>query len=149
LRKNLTGQDGADFAAALIGYVTLPTSQEHLGDSTIGGGVLLPLQWSLTDRLSFATTLGAAAVDADKPHVKTLDASFVAGLGYTFTDKWGGFAEAAFERTFSGGAQTESTMDFGVTYLAAQTVQLDLGANVGVSGAADDLEIYAGVAKRF
>ncbi len=150
LRKNLAGQDGGAFAAAIIAYVTLPAPSGGLGSENVGGGILLPVQRQLTDKLSFAGTLGLAAVDSGThAHRDAFDPSLALGLGYSFTDKIGGFVELYADRPLEDGSKTNATLDFGATYLAAATLQLDAGVNLGISDAASDQEFYVGIAKRF
>lgn len=150
VRKNLIGQDGGAFAAAVIAYVTLPAPSGGLGSDNVGGGVLLPVQRQLTDKLSFAGTLGLAAIDSEThAHRDAFDPSLALGLGYSFTDKVGGFVELYADRALEDGAKTNATFDFGATYLAAPTLQLDAGINLGLSDAATDQEVYIGIAHRF
>lgn len=150
LRKNLAGQDGGAFAAAVIGYVTLPAPNGGLGSDNVGGGILLPVQQQLTDKLSFAGTLGLALVDSDAhPHRDAFDPSLALGLGYAFTDRIGGFVELYADRAMEDGSETNATFDFGITYLALANLQLDAGVNLGLSDAATDQEFYVGMAKRF
>ena len=94
--------------------------------------------------------LGFAAVDSEThAHRDAFDPSLALGLGYSFTDKIGGFVELYADRPLEDSSKTNATFDFGATYLAAATLQLDAGVNLGVSDAATDQEFYVGVAKRF
>jgi hypothetical protein len=42
-----------------------------------------------------------------------------------------------------------ATADAGLTYGPTPNVQLDLGANVGLTDAADDLNLFTGISARF
>jgi len=137
-----------DVAVALIPFVVVP-SRSPLGSAHIGGGLLAPVQVQATQRASFAVTPGIAVADAAKAGKRSVQASIAAGLSYSLTPRIGAFAEWWSARAFEGGAKTQSTADFGLTWAAGPQVQLDVGANFGASDAATDREIYLGIARRF
>jgi hypothetical protein len=57
--------------------------------------------------------------------------------------------EAFVERSTESGAETVVTIDGGFTYAVTENLQLDAGANVGLTQAADDLNVFVGMSQRF
>ena len=47
------------------------------------------------------------------------------------------------------GTGKQYSADAAVAYLASNSIQLDAGANVGLNRQTPDVELYAGVSKRF
>ena len=41
------------------------------------------------------------------------------------------------------------TFDTGLTYAVTDNLQLDVGANIGVTDVADDINVFAGMSRRF
>ncbi len=50
---------------------------------------------------------------------------------------------------FTGGLPYEASASFGLTYLITSDVQLDGGALIGLTRAADDLVVFTGITIRF
>lgn len=65
------------------------------------------------------------------------------------TQRLGMYVEAYVERSAETGAETIVTLDGGFTYAVTDDLQLDAGTNVGVTKAADDLNVFAGLSRRF
>jgi Putative MetA-pathway of phenol degradation len=143
LRKTLSGAD-APYALGLIGYVTLPTAADGLGADHVEGGVIAAGAFDLSDKVNLTWTGGLGAVsDGDE-----YDASVSGGaaLGYAFSESAGGYIEL-FGEHVSG--ETAATLDFGATYLLNGVTQIDAGADIGVSDAADDYRLFVGWARLF
>ena len=67
-------------------------------------------------------------------------------VSQALTDKLGIFGEVFADHSED---QTATTVDIGATYLADAHTQWDIGANIGVSHAADDLHLFVGWAHLF
>lgn len=144
-RRTFAGQDGGT-SFALIGYVTLPTAQDHLGAEETEAGLIATGAFDLSDSWSLAWTLGAASVSNGGD--RDADYSAALTLGYAFNDRWSGYVEAAAERAESD-SETPTTFDIGAAYLIAEHTQLDAGIEFGVNDAADDVSVFFGWAHMF
>ena len=67
-------------------------------------------------------------------------------FGHDIAGKLGGYVELASE--LRRGADV-ATFDFGFTYGLGKHVQLDAGANLGLTRAADDYNVFTGLSIRF
>lgn len=148
-KRNLWGDDNGRTAFALMPFVTLPTASNGVGADRAEFGLIAPLAVALTDRLGLGlmTEVDFVARETGGGRV----ASFInsATLSAGVTDRLGVYAELWTERSTERGARLAMTGDMGVTFLVADDVQLDAGANIGLSRAAPDLQLYAGIAKLF
>jgi hypothetical protein len=143
-RHMFAGADGNGPTFSLIGFVTLPTSKDGLGADEVEGGLIATGAANLTPRISLTLTLGAAAI-----HEGGYEGDVEAGANLTFavTDRFGVYVEGFAEKAAHDDAA--ATLDAGATYLLGPTTQLDAGANFGVTGAADDVDVFIGWAHRF
>ena len=58
VKVNLIGNDGGFFALALIPFVKLPTSQDHLGNNSVEGGLGIPYAFDVPNwDVGFQTTV--------------------------------------------------------------------------------------------
>lgn len=144
LRHTFTGQDGNGPAFAVIGFVTLPTATNHMGDGAVEGGAEITGTFSLTQKTGLTYTAGAAEV-SDNGDYKP-DVFGGVNVSHQLTDKLGVFGEVFAHH--SEGA-TAATLDVGAAYLCGPRTQWDVGANIGVNHAADDLHLFIGWAHLF
>lgn len=145
VKRNLWGDDGGRTAFALMPFVTLPTATDGLGAGKVEFGVIAPLAIALSDRIGLGLMTELDVIgQGDGTGYR---ASFVnsATLGFALTDRLGLYTELFTER----GDDWVVTGDVGITFALSDYVQLDAGANLGVTRAADDLAVFVGVSRRF
>jgi len=145
LRRNLGNPDGSGFSAALMPYASLPT-----GAGDWGAGLLAPLSFDLGSGLQLGLTGQVEAAPDEDREGRHLAYGTVAGLSFQLGETLGATVELAGTRDEDpGGHSTEWVAGVSAGWLAKPNLQLDLGANLGLNEAAPDLELYAGIAKRF
>ena len=146
IKHNLWGNDGGGTAFALMPFVTFPTSrQSHLATF----GLIAPLAIRVTDRVGIG--LMTEFDLAERSDGSGYAATFVnsATLSTDLSDRLGAYAELFTERSSDDGARWVVTADIGVTYAVTGDLQLDGGVNLGLTEAADDLEVFVGISRRF
>lgn len=150
IKYRLTSAD-ADFQAALDPFVKIPTAGHDLGNGKVEGGLLVPLGLSLGKSgvvLSFDPELDWR-VDADGSghHAATVQ---VFNVGASLTKQLSVSGELWGQWDWDpAGTSRQYSADGSVAYLLGNSVQLDAGANFGLNHNTPDLELYAGVSKRF
>ena len=144
LRHTFAGQDGEGPAFALIAYVTAPTATNGRGDGAFEGGLIAAGTFDLSEADGVTYTLGAAAV-SDAGDYKA-DVYGGINLTHQFTDRIAAYAEAFAD---CSGGETAATLDLGATYLSDAHTQWDVGVDLGVSDAADDMRAFIGWAHLF
>jgi len=135
---------------AVIPFVKLPTAAHDIGDGRLEGGLAVPVGFALTGPVSM--TLGPEAdlrADANGRghHVALTNVVNVAGpIAPRLTlaaELWG---SVNFD---PAGTVRQTSADAALAYAVSNEVQLDAGANFGLTRATPDVELYAGISARF
>ncbi len=146
LKINFWGNDGGESAFGLMPFVKWPTSQHGLGNNSLEGGLIVPYAHSLPHGWDLGTMTEFDVVRNDTDNGYLFEWVNTVTAGHALTGNTGCYVELA--TTLTHGADI-ATFDFGVTYTIGKNLQLDLGANVGLTHAADDLNVFAGLSVRF
>lgn len=150
MRRNLSQPDGSGFSAAVMPTVTLPTGGATIGAGDWGTGLIVPLNYSLSDSFSIALTPEVdAAVDADR-RGRHLAYGGVIGLGAQIGKAVSAALEfQALRDEDPGGHATKKLASISLAWQPKDDLQLDAGAVAGVNAASADMELYVGIARRF
>jgi hypothetical protein len=151
---NLWGNDGGDTALALMPYVKAPTADDDLGNGRVEGGLIVPLAVELPDDSADRSwNLGLMAQwdlvydEARGDHRNDLVHTIV--LGRELSDLWAVFAEYAGAARLDGGEDYRGSLNLGATCAITPDTHLDAGVRIGLTPAAEDLGLFAGIALRF
>ncbi|MEP9360838.1 transporter [Sphingomonas sp. KR3-1] len=150
LRRNLSHPDGSGFAAAVMPYATLPTGGKTLGAGDWGGGLIVPLSYSLSDSIGVSLTPEIdAAVDGDR-HGRHLAYGSAVGVSATLAKSVTGTLEFQGIRDQDpAGHATQALASVSLAWQPRGNLQLDTGMVAGLNAASPDLELYLGIARRF
>jgi len=148
VKVNLIGNDGGFFALALIPFVKLPTSQEHLGNNAVEGGLGIPYAFDVPDwDVGFQTT-----VSVDRNNAGPGDHAEFANsvsIGHAVIGKLSYHVEFFSSVSTEQNSGWVGTVDTWCTYQANQNLCLDAGVYIGVTRAADDWHPWAGMTWRY
>lgn len=150
LRRNLLSPDGSGTSAAVQAHVSLPTGGSAIGESDWSAALLLPVGFSLGEKLSLSFTPQASLEPDLDRHGHRVAFGGVAGLGFDLSDRFSASAElAAFRDDDPADPAAEVLAGLSVAWQPSRNLQLDAGGNIGLSADAADLEIYFGLVRRF
>lgn len=142
---------GAGPAVALLGSATLPTGQDGFGAPRVDPAFRLAAEHDLSPRVSLAVNAGVEWTSEEDPD-GALDTGagllYTAALGLALTERLGAFAEVFGSLEPKEGREDGHALDGGLTFLVSPNLQLDAAAGVGLSGAADDWFVGAGLSLR-
>ncbi len=150
VKFNLFGDDGGDYALAVVPYVKAPTAPRSIGNGRWEGGAYAPLVIALPDDWAMDITteydrLENAALNGTHGNYANL-----INFGHpVLAENVTGYVEFWSDVNTDAGAQTQYTLDFALAWLALDNVQLDAGINLGLNKAAPDAQVYAGISQRF
>jgi hypothetical protein len=136
---------------AFYPYVKVPTAKRSLGNGKWEGGLLMPVDFSV-GKSPFSINLTpeldwAADADGHGHHAAMVQ---VASVGWQVSDKVNLSADVWGQWDWDpAGTTRQASADGSIAYLLSGDVQLDAGANFGLNRNTPDVEIYAGVSKRF
>jgi hypothetical protein len=129
IKQNLLGNDGGNFALALLPYVKLPTSRYE--DSRIEGGLIVPMQYKLPGEWNLGFQVEVDRLkdqDQQSMHTEflqtlTISHSIIKGLdGIAETYYTYDFKEHQFSNYINAALQLDVAKDF----------KLDAGLNIGI-----------------
>lgn len=149
LKHNLWGNDGGRTATAVMPFVKLPTSSDGLGNGAVEFGLIVPLAIGVSDRVGIGLMTEIDMIEEDDENGYAANFINSAALGFDVTDRLGVYTELFAERSTDRGARWIVTGDMGLTYALSDDLQLDGGVNLGISRAADDVEVFVGISRRF
>ena len=148
MKAALFGNDGGDYAAAIIPVLKIPTAARALGNNQVEGGVLVPFQFPLPLNV---TGLAVAEVDVfknDNNNGKHISTTNLMSISFEVTKAIGLSAEF-WTQVAAADTPSQYTADFAVTYTIGKNLQLDAGTFIGLNKAAPDWVGYFGVSQRF
>lgn len=149
-KRKLTSDD-APVQLALMPVVTIPTAKHDLGSGELQAGLLAPIGIAFGQSpfsLNLTPEVDWSADDDGHGHHPGMVQ--VASLGWQATQKLSLSAELWGQWDWDHGTTTrQASADAALAYLVTGDVQIDGGANVGLNQATPDIELYAGISKRF
>jgi hypothetical protein len=149
LKWNIWGNDGGATALALMPFVKVPTNQDDLGNSSVEGGVILPL----AAQLPYDWGIGLMTeFDFNRDSVGSgHHAEFIHSITFNhdIVDNLAGYVEFFSLVSAETGSDWVGTVDIGLTYALSDDIQLDGGVNLGVTRSADDINPFLGISWRF
>jgi hypothetical protein len=148
-KHRLTGAD-SPAQVGLLPFVKLPTADHDIGNGKVEGGIAVPA--SFAGPAGITVTIGPevdALSDGDR-HGYHAALTNLVNLGIAPSDKVALSAEIWNNLNFAPhGTIRQWSADASVAFLPTKRIQLDAGANFGLSRATPDLELYAGASFLF
>ena len=150
VKYRLTVEDAA-FQAALDPFVKLPTANHRLGNGKVEAGLGLAASVPLGKTgLTIATDPELDLLADEDGHGRHAAMVQVLNIGASLGSKLGVSAEIWGQWDWDpAGTTKQKSADAAITYLLNRDVQLDGGANFGLNRETPDVELYAGISKRF
>lgn len=149
-KLNLRHPDGQGFAVAVQPFVTLPVGRSPIGAGDWGAGVLVPVTYDLGHGLNaqFTGEIDAATNSAGRG--RHLAYSGTLGLSLDITKNLVATAEVQARRDDDpAGPSTQRESELSFAWMATPDLQLDAGVVLGLDKATSDVELIAGIARRF
>jgi hypothetical protein len=152
VKTSIFGSGTGSFSAAFDPYLKLPTAPVGIGNGAVEEGAVVPLQFNLSDVWSLSVVPEMDVLknaDDDGRH-----AAGVVALGITraLSAQLGVSAEYWIEEDGKpAGAVTQDSFDVAATWQPPGSVdlQLDAGANFGLSANTPAAQLYFGISHRF
>jgi hypothetical protein len=150
LRRNLLHPDGSGLSVAVMPYAGLPTGGRTIGAGTWRAGMLVPVTYQLPHDLQLDFTGRIEAEPNASRRGRHLAYGGVFGLDVPVAKTLTGTAELSVQRSLDpAGHATPVIGAVSLAWMAKPSLQLDVGANKGISGGAPAWELYGGIARRF
>ena len=148
--KHRLTRDSASVQVGTIAFVKLPTAADGLGNSKVEGGLAVPISFALAGPVT--ATLG--------PELDVLADSIGDGHHFAVVNLLNLSAPVAPRLTIAGelwtnsnfdpaGTAKQASADAALAYGVSDNLQLDGGANFGLTRSTPDVELYVGTSIRF
>jgi hypothetical protein len=148
-KVNFWGNDGGTTAFGAIPFLNVPTNGDDLGNHAVEGGLILPLSVKLPGdwELGLMTEVDVNQdSEGSDYHAEWINSATVS---HSIFGPLGGYVEFFSQVSAERATPWVGTFDVGLTYEVNKNIQLDAGANLGLTRAADDLNFFAGLSWRF
>jgi hypothetical protein len=137
-------------ALGLLPFVTLPTDRHNgISPQYVEGGLIMPFAVKLTKELGLGLNAGVHWLREDAASRYHPEYLASASLSYEWNDKLGTFYEVIARLHTEDPRGDVVYLATGFTYKLGKNLQLDAGVNVGVTSAADRVNPFVGVSRRF
>lgn len=149
-RQNLRHPDGKGTAIAIEPLVTIPVGRQPVGAGDWGAVLLIPVDFQLGEKVQLQLSPRVdAAVDEDG-HGRHLAYGSVVGVDLSVSDAIDVVAEVQMTRDRDPGQHvTEALGALSLAWKPRDDLQLDIGAIAGLNHNSPDIELSAGIARRF
>ena len=144
LKYNVMGNDqpGA-FGLGVMPYVTLPVGRDGISSGRVNYGFNVPMAMDLPHEFEMGMMAQLDFTEAGQ------DLSTMVTFGHDLFENVGMYLEFFNTLQSLKSADWVSTVDTGLTYKLTPFVQLDCGLNIGITDAADKLELFTGISAKF
>ncbi|WP_442681159.1 transporter [Sphingomonas sp. ASY06-1R] len=150
VKQSLIHPDGDGFSVALLPHATLPTGRNQVGAGDWGAGLLIPVNYDLSETLKLEVTPEIDAAVNESGHGRHTAYGSAAGLGVKLSEKWSVSVESQLLRDRDpSGHSTQALGGVFAAYQPKDRLQFDVGAQTGLNHASPDVELYFGVTERF
>lgn len=149
-RRNLSRPDGEGFSAAVMPFVTLPVGGTAIGAGDWAAGVIVPLSFSLNDRVALELTPEVDAAVNEFRHGRHLAYGSVVGLNTKLSGAVSGTIEfQALRDDDPIEHHSEALASLSLAWQPRDDLQFDMGAVAGLNASSPDVQLQLGLARRF
>lgn len=152
-KLNLWGNDTFDKTGSALGllpFVTLPTDRRNgISPEYVEAGLIVPLALKVSDKLGLGLNGGVHWLREDAESRYHLEYLASASLAVEWTEQLGTYYEVAARFNTQDPRGDVVYLATGLTYKLGKNLQLDGGVNVGVTPAADRINPFVGLSRRF
>lgn len=142
---NFFGNDEGSVALGLITDVKVPIGERAVSNREWEGAVMLPVAFEIGGGWEGAAMTGVEIVYSDAGEHRAVWSNTITA-GRALAEKLGMFVELT---SSTGDGAHVATGNVGFTFRVHENLQYDAGVNLGLSGAATDALVFAGMARRW
>ena len=150
IKQNLLNPAGDKLSIAVLPFATIPTGKDGIGAGTWGAGVLIPVNYALSNSLTLEFTPEVDAAPDGDGSGRHLAYSGVIGLQAKLTQTISLSTELQAIRDHDPDQHTTEVLGaVALAYEPGKNSQFDIQTNIGLNHNAPDVEVTFGVSERF
>ena len=150
LKYEVLDLDDDVLETSIIPYAKAPTARPGVGNGSVEGGALLPINYKINSIFTLTT---APEVDAYKDAAgegRHLNTAQLVNLAATLPNGFTLYGEVWGDWNFDpAGTVRQYSFDTALTYGVTKYLQLDVGANLGLNRQTPGVQAYVGVSQKF
>ncbi len=135
---------------ALLPFVKIPTNTSEIGNTSVEGGLIVPLTVHLPAGFEVAMETEIddnRNSDNDGRHAEWVNSI---SLGHDLIpERLSGYIEFWSDLSGERHQSWMGTFDTGLQYTLTKNILLDIGVNLGLTRNAPDVEVFTGISLRF
>jgi hypothetical protein len=153
-KVNLVGPEGGDFQLTALPYLKLPTAKPGIGNKAVEGGLIAPVLFGLPSDFALLFDPEIDILRNALNSGRHVNFASLVNLGHTLlSESVTGYVELfGSVNDDPSGMVKQASLDLAVEWIVsdkAPGLQLDLGANIGLTSATPRVQAYAGISQRF
>lgn len=149
LKINMYGNDAEGDAFAIMPFIKLPTASDDIGNDEVEGGLIFPYSTDLVEGIGLGLMFEMDFVYDEGDDDYDTEFVFTGVLGFDLTGEIGLYTEIVGILTTDADADDRAIFGMGFTYALDDDTVLDVGVNIGLTGDADDVNLFSGITVRF
>lgn len=149
LKVNLWGNDEGETALGVMPYVKFPTADDEFSNGEVEWGIIVPLAVALPGEFSLGLMAEFDVIRSGADDRYVVDFVHSATISHALAGDLGGYVEYAGFMSLNAEEDYRGYLDLGLTYAMSDDVQFDAGVRVGLTRAAEDVGVFAGVSLRY
>jgi hypothetical protein len=148
---NMFGNDSGNAALAVIPYVKLPSATSVISNGAVEAGAIAPLVLTLPKDFSLILMTEFDALKDANDNLRHANFADLINLSHPVPgiDGLTAYVELYGSKGTDAATPPLYSADMALSYLVTKTVQLDIGANIGLNDAAPKAQVYSGISMRF
>ena len=150
VKWNFANTADGKLSVSAIPYVKAPIARAGIGNGAVEGGLILPVNYKLTDKITLTTV---PEVDDFKDSVGTgrhVNTAQLVNVGYSLPYNLTAYGELYGDWNFDpAGTIRQYTADFALAWGITKYLQVDTGVNFGLNRYAPGVQAYVGVSQKF
>ena len=150
-KVNLVGNEGGQYAFALVPYLRVPSGTRNISDDQVEGGLIAPLTVSLPSDFNMTLQTEFDALRNSNDSGTHVNFTNIVNISHAIPGIKNLTGTAELYSSLDTEAHTPDvyTFDLALAYLIEPDLQVDVGANIGLNRGAPDYQVYSGIAHRF
>jgi hypothetical protein len=150
MKYNFLTTENGIWQATILPYIKAPTAPTGIGNGAVEGGLILPVNYKLSDTLTLTTVpefdLLKNALD-DGRHANTAQ---LINLGWSLPGNFTLYGELWGDWNMDpSGTVTQASADTALAYGVTPYLQLDIGMNFGLNKNTPNMQGYIGISQKF
>ena len=150
LKYQFLNSNNGDLQATLLPYIKAPTAPMGIGNGVVEGGLIMPVNYKLTDTLTLTTVPELDAYKNALDGGRHLNTAQLVNLGLSLPGNFTLYGEVWGDWNFdTAGTVREYSADTAITYGITPYLQIDAGLNFGLNRYTPATQVYIGVSQKF